>query len=177
MAIPIPGYGVCGEDDAAVDADAAPSEKAARHYGAHVFVCPTCSVGVANGDWSSIDGMYDSTQQDACDQHHEAVTCRVEALGHLPYIGPAEHGEYECAICDGAFEGEHNLFATAKRRYTVIVGNVGTVYDGADKQRAWKVFFEYMKISQQGVGRAGNEPVTLCIDGEPFNKHIPEEVS
>ena len=37
MAIPIPGYDICGEDDAAVDATAAPSEKTVRTFGAYVF--------------------------------------------------------------------------------------------------------------------------------------------
>ena len=80
----------------------------------NLTVCPTCSVGVANGDWTSIDGMYDVTQQAACDEHYEAVTCRVEALGHLPYIGPAEYAAYECDICDRRYEGEHNLFSTGQ---------------------------------------------------------------
>ena len=50
-------------------------------------------------------------------------------------------------------------------RYQVIVGNIGTVYDGDSWNEAKKTYGEYKRISQSGVGRAGGESVTL-MDGE-----------
>ena len=45
--------------------------------------------------------------------------------------------------------------------YTVIVGNIGRVYFGNDKEEAKKEYDEYVNISKQGQGRAGGESVTL----------------
>lgn len=53
-------------------------------------------------------------------------------------------------------------------QYEVIVGNVGTIYSGTDKELTEKRFDDYMRISQAGIGRAGNEPVTLMKDGEIY---------
>ncbi len=51
--------------------------------------------------------------------------------------------------------------------FEVIVGNVGTVYSGYSRQEAERKYDTYAAISRSGVGRAGNEEVTLMVDGEP----------
>jgi hypothetical protein len=48
-----------------------------------------------------------------------------------------------------------------KTTYQVVVGNVGTVYDGANKRKAEKEFAAYVAISKTGNGRAGGEDVSL----------------
>lgn len=52
-------------------------------------------------------------------------------------------------------------------RYEVIVGNIGTVYNGPDSKKANEAFNEYKQQSLTGYGRASHEPVTLMVDGEP----------
>jgi len=52
-------------------------------------------------------------------------------------------------------------------KYQVVVGNLGTVYDGDNSFAAEKNFQEYVKISNNDYGRVSNEPVTLFVDGEP----------
>ena len=52
-------------------------------------------------------------------------------------------------------------------KFQVIVGNIGTVYDGDDYNEAMKNYNEYSEQSKQQYGRAAGEPVTLWIEGEP----------
>lgn len=62
----------------------------------------------------------------------------------------------------------------AKRHtHEIIVGNVGTVHSGKKQDEAYKAFQEYVEISKQGQGRAGNEPVTWMRDGEPYLEYEP----
>jgi hypothetical protein len=58
-------------------------------------------------------------------------------------------------------------------RYEVIVGNVGSVYSGNSLKEALQTYKTYREQSESGLGRAGNEPVTLMVDGEPWREHIP----
>lgn len=62
----------------------------------------------------------------------------------------------------------------AKNNYTVIVGNIGTVYDGGSKKDALKDFREYVADSQSGRGRAGGESVTLFENGHPVKEFVGE---
>jgi len=50
-------------------------------------------------------------------------------------------------------------------RYEVVVGNVGTVYDGSSLDATLKVFKEYQDQSKSGVGRAAGEDVTVLKNG------------
>lgn len=67
----------------------------------------------------------------------------------------------------------------AKRRkdnYQVVVGNVGTVYDGPNKKRAESEFNAYKAISLTGKGRAGGGDVTILFtDGQTGNQDVLEE--
>jgi hypothetical protein len=45
--------------------------------------------------------------------------------------------------------------------YEVIVGNIGTVYQGSSVTEAKKLFDEYKQLSIDNYGRAGGESVTL----------------
>jgi hypothetical protein len=48
----------------------------------------------------------------------------------------------------------------------VIVGNIGTVYDGDDETEANRLFSEYREQSKSGHGRAAGEDVTWMRLGE-----------
>jgi len=48
--------------------------------------------------------------------------------------------------------------------YQVIVGNIGTVYDGKNLREARQHFAEYLTQSKSGRGRAAGEPVDLIDD-------------
>jgi hypothetical protein len=50
--------------------------------------------------------------------------------------------------------------------YEVIVGNIGTVYQGCIKSEAYALYLSYRRDSMQQYGRAAGEAVTLMIDGE-----------
>lgn len=58
-----------------------------------------------------------------------------------------------------------------KSEYSVVVGNIGTVYDGSNKTAALKAYNTYVKQSKSMVGRAGGEEVNLMQDGEPIKTH------
>lgn len=60
----------------------------------------------------------------------------------------------------------------ANHTWDVIVGNVGVVYSGTSGFDARKLYNQYVGISAQGVGRAGNESVTLMRDGDIHLEHI-----
>lgn len=59
----------------------------------------------------------------------------------------------------------------APRMYAVIVGNIGTVYDGDSRDEATTSYTTYVKQSMDGIGRAAGEPVTLTRDGEIILEH------
>ena len=52
-------------------------------------------------------------------------------------------------------------------KYEVIVGNIGTVYNGDSRTVAREIFETYVSKSRIGLGRCSGEPVTLMQDGEP----------
>lgn len=58
--------------------------------------------------------------------------------------------------------------------YEVIVGNVGTVYNGLDYTEALRLYRVYVDMSGEKYGRAAGESVTLMVDGEPDKEHIGE---
>lgn len=62
-------------------------------------------------------------------------------------------------------------------KYQVIVGNVGTVYDGDDYAEARKEYSVQVGWSMLSSGRAANEPVTLMADGDVAMEHIPRHTS
>jgi len=59
--------------------------------------------------------------------------------------------------------------------YTVIVGNIGNVFESYDKTEALEKFNFYVEDSKTGLGRSGNEPVTLMENDEPIKDYTPEE--
>lgn len=65
----------------------------------------------------------------------------------------------------------------AKHQYEVIVGNIGRVHEGGNFIRACGVFVDYMRQSNQGVGRAAGEPVYLMKDGDVRREHTPRRVA
>ena len=63
---------------------------------------------------------------------------------------------------------------TYKPRFQVIVGNIGTVYDGTSRTQADCDFETYVNFSRTGYGRAAGEPVYLFFHGDPIREHEPE---
>ena len=56
-------------------------------------------------------------------------------------------------------------------QYEVLVGNVGSVYKGNDLDEAIKDFHDYVRMSNEGVGRASYENVSFFKNGEPITFH------
>ena len=60
----------------------------------------------------------------------------------------------------------------SKHNYEVVVGNVGTIYNGPSLVEASKLYSDYVDISETRPGsRAGGEDVVLFKDGEPVREH------
>ena len=60
-------------------------------------------------------------------------------------------------------------------RYQVVVGNVGTVYDGDDRQESRMKFTGYRSMSKGDYGRASGESVYLMDDGEIVLEFVGRE--
>ena len=56
-------------------------------------------------------------------------------------------------------------------KFQVIVGNLGTVYDGNDRAEAMRDYNESVKIFKQSASRVTGEPVTLMVNGEPEEEY------
>ena len=61
---------------------------------------------------------------------------------------------------------------TAKHDYELIVGNIGSVYQGPDGFEAYRRFQVYKSQSMADYGRASGESVTLFKDAEIAREHI-----
>jgi len=59
-----------------------------------------------------------------------------------------------------------------KPEYTVVVGNIGTVYDGPHINEALRIYNTYVDTSVRSVGRGGGESVTMFRDGEPYKEFL-----
>ena len=55
--------------------------------------------------------------------------------------------------------------------FTVVVGNVGTVYHGQSKKDAKRTYADYVRISKSGNGRAAHESVTMMNATEILESH------
>ena len=63
----------------------------------------------------------------------------------------------------------NNYSPVERSEYSVLVGNIGTVYSGTDRKKALRIFSEYVKQSgflPSGYGRVYGENVTLFADQE-----------
>jgi hypothetical protein len=56
-------------------------------------------------------------------------------------------------------------------KYQVVVGNVGTIYDGNRKREALTLYKSNVSLSVHGYGRHKGEAVTLLVDGEIDKEH------
>ena len=56
-------------------------------------------------------------------------------------------------------------------RYEIVVGNIGTVYSGDNRNQATGTFNLYVDRSLSKYGLAAGEPVTMMVDGEPAREY------
>lgn len=57
-------------------------------------------------------------------------------------------------------------------KHQVIVGNIGTVYDGPNLKAAESSYLDYVHLSKSDLGgRASGEDVTWMVDGEPSREY------
>ena len=97
----------------------------------------------------------------------ETFTQRLQEHPDTDYIKALLHmarGWSQQWVID-ALEAE---LAQREKVHTIVVGNIGTVYAGTNRGQAEHAFESYMILSQQGVGRAANEPVTWMIDNDIY---------
>jgi hypothetical protein len=61
-----------------------------------------------------------------------------------------------------------------KANFQVVVGNIGTVYDGPELKKGLTTYKEYKDMSEAGYGRASDEDVTLFGPNDQIiHEHIP----
>lgn len=60
-----------------------------------------------------------------------------------------------------------------KNNYEVVVGNIGTVCRGLNKEATLKVYTEYVELSKNNRGRAGHQSVTMFANGEIVKEYQP----
>lgn len=58
--------------------------------------------------------------------------------------------------------------------HRVIVGNIGTVYDGCEASEAKKTYNEYLRLSHRETGAASNEPVTWMQGDTIKRQYVPD---
>lgn len=61
----------------------------------------------------------------------------------------------------------------AKHTYDVIVGNIGRVHTGNNRNSANVAFVAYRRQSLKGIGRAAAEAVTILCDGDVIRAYDP----
>lgn len=61
------------------------------------------------------------------------------------------------------------------KNYQVIVGNIGTVYQGDDEFEAGRIYNDYVELSHSPYGRASNENVTLMADGDIIQDYVSDQ--
>jgi len=59
-----------------------------------------------------------------------------------------------------------------KKQYSVIVKNVGTVFNSNTKKDAIATYKEYVKMSDSSKGRVGGEDVVLTCNDEPLYEYL-----
>ena len=116
--------------------------------------------------------------------HWSEHPCFQEAYGFRPN-GPNARDKHKHGIYAKDLNGDSLDLLTPEMiaelgirldiasEWEVLVGNVGSVYVGDDEAEARRKFDVYVESSKSGVGRAGDEPVTLMCDGEPVIEHFP----
>jgi hypothetical protein len=57
--------------------------------------------------------------------------------------------------------------------WTVVVGNIGTVYTGEEETIARSVYDTYVHMSERGEGRCAYEEVSLFFNEECIETFIP----
>jgi hypothetical protein len=59
------------------------------------------------------------------------------------------------------------------KTYTVIVGNIGTIYYGHNQAAANREFAAYVRQSRDNSDKAAGESVDMYCDGEPVREYRP----
>ena len=57
--------------------------------------------------------------------------------------------------------------------FQVIVGNIGTVYEGNQLKQALIDYKEYIEQSKNNYGRVSQESVAIFKNGEPWKEYSP----
>ncbi|QBQ74444.1 hypothetical protein BcepSauron_064 [Burkholderia phage BcepSauron] len=92
----------------------------------------------------------------------DGETGNVETLGEFHRYSTREQ----------AIEVIEGIANPTNTGYLVIVGNVGTVYEGDDRTAAYAAYDAWVITSDEGTGRAAGESVTLMKNGEPLAEHL-----
>lgn len=74
-------------------------------------------------------------------------------------------------LIDRAYSEDALIINAKHNKYVVIVGNIGTTYDGYSLKDATKTFNEYKHQSKTHYGRASGEQVVMTCNGDPIKEH------
>lgn len=59
----------------------------------------------------------------------------------------------------------------SKHKWEVVVGNIGTVYDGSNGFEATKEYNQYVRLSKDNYGRVAGESVILFRDDDVYKEY------
>jgi hypothetical protein len=68
--------------------------------------------------------------------------------------------------------GKYEIGKRRAENYEVVVGNIGSVHEGSDREEAEDVFFEYVEQSKKRFGRASGEDVALFKEDDIIAEHV-----
>lgn len=127
-------------------------------------------------------GKWEVTETPAADPLETLCECGREPSDCATSAGADYHADRDDFIAYGEpktyeefarLNGDEDEDAPEPDLYSVIVGNVGTVYAGDEPHEAKRHYAAYVELSRGTTGRAAGEPVTLMKDGEPIQEHQP----
>lgn len=145
------------------------------------FYSPLATVEEYRRSSSSTPGHSDPETIARARQYHTEKDRRYALEKYTRGLNPRSPNPRRSLFAKGAFGPNASALAAARRPTgmfgapcQVIVGNIGTVYDGPYGVDADLAFSHYCEQSRSGYGRAGGESVTLMCNGEILREHYGE---
>jgi hypothetical protein len=156
-----------------------------------------------HGEWADagLDGVQDAHEISYCNQEEDGAdqlrgewfiadddrrtivygtfgNCNSPGASHYTYAEVYDdEGEYRAALAEWESKPEYlNVQDDDEGRpeWSVVVGNIGTLFIGEDGDAARECYEQYKRLSQDGCGRAAGEEVSLFCNGDIVEEYTPE---
>lgn len=106
----------------------------------------------------------------------QSTLLSLHRKGYVVHVGTAgpyydRQSQYRITDAGRIVLQEENESPVRKKKYEVVVGTIGSVYRGTNREEAEDVFNSYVEASKLRRGRAGGEDVGLFEDDEIVAEH------